>query len=278
VVPRQLDRHVLGQEALELLIRRKAVRQRAERQRQDLEPAAFRCDEDRKAAAVERRSRPELESRRRVLVVADEDEGRAHDVQLAVDRHPGGEHSIAAPRAGHRDGERGPLAAPLPLLGEPFPDHAGIDAQAGVVDEDAPVEIAHVDVADVPGDDRLHGLRELQRNAGVLREVVQRAAGNHSESRVGLDGDRGDRTDRAVSAGGDQHVATSGGLPRARGHVAAMSDPLEPDGQPGGGEARLNLLARIVTRRDARLLVDENADPRRARGHRFGRIPRLSVA
>ena len=138
-----------------------------------------------------------------------------------------------------------PLAAPVPLLGVPLPDHARVDAEARVVDEDAAVQIADVDVAHAAVDDRLDRLRELQRNAGVLGEVIQRAQWKHAERRVRLDRDARDGPDGSVPARRDEHVSAARGLPRARSEIAAVPDALEPDGCARGGEERLDLLAGI---------------------------------
>ena len=86
----------------------------------------------------------------RVLVVADHDERRAPGADLAstwmLHRHAG----IAPEDPQRGDRHRRPLAmAPLPQR-FPLLDDVGIDANRGIVDEDAIVHRADVDRLDVP--------------------------------------------------------------------------------------------------------------------------------
>ena len=124
-------------------------------------------------------------------------------------------HERIAPQHRQRGpDERRPFAAAEPLLLALAVAHdVGVEAETRVVDEGAAVDLGDVDLHPVAVDDRPDRFFEVGRHAGVAREVVQRAEGEHAE-RHRLVGERtGDRADRAVAAAGDDHV----GLARERG-------------------------------------------------------------
>src|SRR5471032_2136794 len=96
---------------------------------------------------VEALAAADLESLDPVLVVADEDEGRAPVLRHSVEDEAHVEHRMAPQHRVQRPEERVPLATPepaaLPLARD---DERGIEPEARVVDEDAPVHLAHVDL------------------------------------------------------------------------------------------------------------------------------------
>ncbi len=106
----------------------------------------------------------------------------------------------------HRDAERGPFAAAATLLRFPFPDHSRIEADARVVDEEATVDVADVELTDLSGDDRLHRGLEVQRESEILGEVIERAHWEDAEGCAGRNRHRRHRADGAVAAGRDEHV------------------------------------------------------------------------
>ena len=91
------------------------------------------------------------------------------------------------------------LAQPLAGL-----DEARVDADRRVVDEDA---IVHARRRRHASYGRaaigLHGFRQIERDAGILREVIQRAEREHAKRRRRTGECSGDRADRSISATGD---------------------------------------------------------------------------
>src|SRR5204862_406627 len=80
------------------------------------------------------------------LVVADEDERRPAQDLLAVDEQRHAQKGIAPQRRHHRPREREPFAAAEALLlALAIANDVGVQAEAGVVDEDPAVDLADVD-------------------------------------------------------------------------------------------------------------------------------------
>ena len=96
-----------------------------------------------------------------------------------------------------------PIAEAVPLLPPLALAHnRWVDAEAGVVDEDAAVDLGGVHARDAPGEQSARGLFEVEREAEVFGEVVERAEREHAERLVRVDEQGGDRADRAVAAAG----------------------------------------------------------------------------
>ena len=66
------------------------------------------------------------------------------------------------------------------------------------------------------GGDDARGRGEVERDAEVLGEVVERAEGKDAERHVAAGEGAGDGADGAVAAGGDDGVDASGRRPRGR--------------------------------------------------------------
>ena len=132
-------------------------------------------DVDREVAARERGPVHAVETFHPVLVVPDEDERRAahHGLVLHADADA---HERPPPH--HREGGphgRDPLAQPAGPVSLAELDDTGIDPDAGVVEEIPPVHLAHVHLPLHALRDDADGVRQVQRNAQVLGEVVERA-------------------------------------------------------------------------------------------------------
>ena len=203
-------------------------------------------DEHRQPAFVEGRPRTQVEPFRHVFVVTDEDERRAHDVRRAVHDQLSGNGAVVAPGPQHRDRERHRFPTTAALLGVALPHHARINAEAGVVHENPPVHLAHVDHLHVAGDDRFDRGGGIERNAKVLGKVVERAGGNHAERGAGFDRNRGNRIHCPVPSRSDQGVAAAGRLSRARRQVSAVANALEAYLRPLRLEQSFELRARVV--------------------------------
>jgi hypothetical protein len=79
----------------------------------------------------------------------------------------------------------------------------GIDAEAGVVQEDAAIDLAHIDLGRHALHRIGHGLVQIERNLQVLGEVVQRPQRQHAQPHRRAGQHRGHRVDGAVAAAGD---------------------------------------------------------------------------
>ena len=108
---------------------------------------------------------------------------------------------------GAREGD--PLAHAAALVLGALLHDGRVEADARVVDEDAAVELADVDQLGLAVDDRLYRRVEVERNADVLGEVIERAERQHAERGLRADERRGDGAHRAVAAGGDDGAAAA---------------------------------------------------------------------
>ena len=134
--------------------------------------------------------------------------------------------------------ERQPLAAAEALLlAFAIANDVRVEAQARVVDEDPAVDLADVDPRRVPFGQERHRVVELERNAEVLGEVVERAERKDAEDDAAVDQRRRDGADRAVAAAGDDQprLPRDGGVDRGGDGVAAFGE-LDLGLQAGGLE------------------------------------------
>ena len=92
----------------------------------------------------------------------------------------------------------------------------GVQADGGVVQEDAAVHLSDIHLRDVPPLDRPHRLIEIQGDADVLGEVVERTEGQDAEGFVATHQCRRTRAQGAVTAAEDDHVRVRGGRPSVR--------------------------------------------------------------
>jgi hypothetical protein len=106
-------------------------------------------------------------------------------------------------------------------------DERGVDAERDVVQE-APLAGAsdvHTPLLAVERVQR--GERVVAVEPDVAGEVVARAEGDDDERQVALDGDRRHARDRAVAAGGGEHLGV--GVPRELGRVVALAEHVHLD-------------------------------------------------
>ncbi len=197
-----------------------------------------------------------------VIVVADEQQRRIDAAGLLIidgERQPAVIEPGQRPRRG--DQHRQPLvAAEPPALHVAVDDHQRIEADGAVVDEDAPAHLTKVDAALAAGGDDLGRFLEIEWNAEIAREMVERAERQDAERRLGAGERRGGRGDRAVAAADDQQwVAALGDGAGAHLALAAV-DQLDLGADTGGSERRADLLVnRGVRRRRAAAAVDQYA-------------------
>ena len=90
----------------------------------------------------------------------------------------------------------------MSLLAQPLPgrDEARIDANRRIVDEDAIVHARDVDTLRMARGDGLHRFSEIERDAGILRKVIERAEREHPKRGRRTGECSGDRADRSISA------------------------------------------------------------------------------
>ena len=104
-------------------------------------------------------------------------------------------------------GECHPFSIPFALLRFPFANNPGIDADTGVVQEDMPVNFAHVDVRDAPGHNRGDRTFQLQRDLQVFCEMIERAERQYPQRSPGADQRASNRVHSAVAPGRDNRTA-----------------------------------------------------------------------
>ena len=108
------------------------------------------------------------------------------------------------------------------------------------------------------GDDRLHRRVEVERDADVLGEVVERAERQHAERSLRADECRGDGADRSVAAGGDDGAAAFLGI--AAGDWCQVAAVPDDDGLGLGAvlaEQRGDALGQLRGPVGARAAVDD---------------------
>src|SRR6476659_8204450 len=88
-------------------------------------------------------------------------------------------------RAGLREGE--PLAAALPLLAFALLHNTRIEADTGIVEENASIYFADIDADDFAGEQGLHRLLELKRDTQILGEMVESSHRQHAENGILVD-------------------------------------------------------------------------------------------
>ena len=81
-----------------------------------------------------------------------------------------------------------------------------VDAEGGVVDEDAPVHRADIDGSDPPGSDDPHCAFEVERQPEIPRKVVQGAERQNPQWEIRAGEHRGGGPYAAVSATDDDRV------------------------------------------------------------------------
>ena len=180
---------------------------RLRHQPQQRQAAACLRDVEAEFAAVERLARAERRRAERIGVVADERARRAPRPYALAGGNVQPVHRKTAQHPHERQHHRPPFAeaerAP-PLLARL--DHVGIDADRRVVDEDAAVDLAHVDVARAPLRDEQRREFDDRRDAQVLGEVVERAERQHAERNARARQMPRRRADGPVAAADDQRV------------------------------------------------------------------------
>lgn len=104
---------------------------------------------------------------------------------------------------------------------------AGIQPQAGIVDENPAVDLSDIDPGGRAVDKNWRGLLQIQGNPEFLGEVVERAARQYAQRLAGFGEHRGNRIDGAVSAACRYQIGVLGqGSPReVRNFIAAVRNP-----------------------------------------------------
>src|SRR5689334_21581135 len=80
---------------------------------------------------------------------------------------------------GMQEGE--PLAAATPLLAFPLLHNTWIEADAGIVQEYAPVHFTDIHASDFAGEQCLHGLLQLKRDGQILGKMIEGPQGQHAK-------------------------------------------------------------------------------------------------
>ena len=87
--------------------------------------------------------------------------------------------------------------APVPVA---LCDEIRVDPQRGIVQEHAPVHLAHIDQADPAGRDELDRAFEVERQPQIPRKVVQCAKRQDAQGDIRAGEHRGGGSNTAVSA------------------------------------------------------------------------------
>ena len=81
--------------------------------------------------------------------------------------------------------------------------------KAGIVDEDAAVDLAHIDAFHSAGRHRPDRSCQVERNPLILGKVVERTQREHAEDGIGVHQHRCRRAQRAVTATDDDQAGTA---------------------------------------------------------------------
>jgi hypothetical protein len=155
----------------------------------------------------ERLARSRVNSDHAVLVVRHEDEWRPPDDCFLIDYDPNGHEWIPAQ---HRQGgpQRGnPLGSYSRPISLSQADDGGVNPETRVVQEDSPIQLAHIHVADDPIEHYLGRFLDIEGEAKILREVIQRAQGQDPQGNTVIEDRCGTGADRAISAACYQRLA-----------------------------------------------------------------------
>jgi hypothetical protein len=148
-------------------------------------------------------------------------------------------------------------------------DDVGVQAEARVVDEDPSVDLADVDRPGLSARQDRDRVGELERDAEVLGEVVQRAERENSEDDAGVDQRCRDRAHRAVAAAGDDRARSPGdGAVDGRRDLVAAVRELYLGLQAGGLEVAGEPVDEGLVVAAARAGVDDDDDGVAAHGDR----------
>src|SRR5271170_264244 len=167
-----------------------------------------RCGAYPQPTGIKSGSRTDLQARRPISIAAHEEERRHlfqrlfafhmrlySEPEIAPHKRPCGEH------------ERCALDISPALHLFPLAHKMRIEAYAGIVDEDAPVNLPDIHLRDLAGEEIANGGLEAQWNAGVLGKMVQCAHRQHAERGVGARQLAGQGVDRSVATPGHNRVA-----------------------------------------------------------------------
>src|ERR1700721_3283994 len=124
-------------------------RARLQRQAQQFDAAGVRRTADPQLAGVEVFARPDIEARHVVSVVAHENERSPARLIPVVDMKVDGERRITAKREHNGPRKRDPLRMPLALLFFALAHDGRVKAQARIVEERAPIDLADIDTGDL---------------------------------------------------------------------------------------------------------------------------------
>lgn len=86
--------------------------------------------------------------------------------------------------------------------------HVRVDADGRVVDEYSAVEFADIDLSHTPGCNHANGSLDVDRDAEILGEVIERAEGNDTERNAGPGEHAGDGAYRSIAAPNGNPVDT----------------------------------------------------------------------
>jgi len=143
----------------------------------------------------------ESEELHAVLVVADEQAGGSVGVRKAFGRYAQTpprkmpHHAEECRNHGHPFSQ--PMAGSAVLAVD---HHVGIDADRGIVDEDLAVDLAEIGNPHIAFGDHCGGLADLQGNAEIFGEMVERAEGDYPERHGSTGKHAGRRPDAAIAA------------------------------------------------------------------------------
>jgi hypothetical protein len=163
-----------------------AAEERMQRQPDEPQPAGPVRKIEAQAARIETGTRAEPEAGDLVFVVAHKEKrGFARELltfklDLQIEKREPPERLDGRPKKG------GPLPARQAfLLSLAARNDLRVDAETRIVDEDPPVHFARVDGSRVPCFDRLHRSLEIERDAEVFGEMIQRANREDAQNLVG---------------------------------------------------------------------------------------------
>ena len=179
-------------------------KKRVKRQPEKAEASGPMAEIQAKFAGVHAGAGTEIEAGDLVFIVADEKKGGPAKDLLAFENNPQIQKRKTAHRLKSRPEKRRPLAArETVLLRFAAGNNLGINPEVGIVDENPAVHFTHVHGRDFSLCERSHRLLQIERDAQVLREMVQRADRQHSQNLVLPGQFCRDRANRSVATSRD---------------------------------------------------------------------------
>jgi len=263
---RRIDPELGGAQFIKITILPQPADQCAERKAEHAEAAGAVGEIKRKIAAFEAGALPDVQPVDVILVIADKHKRRSSNPVLPVYIHANPHNRKSPKNHDDRFQHRIPFAMPKSLAEFiAMPNDMRVEADAGIIDEGAVVDLREVDRAWLARNDNTSGSAKVERQTQILSEMIERAHGEHAHDRARANKSSGDGALRTIATGGGDDsvmVGLTGELLRGGSELVALR-MLNLNGRAVGCKRiahRLFIFVCGVVRGDSRCGVKKHDD------------------